>query len=74
MTSTPRPLASESAANVSRRMGEGGAEFVDAVAVDGGLEGMGTGQEVGESDAARPPKERGASIDAGDAGAALEPL
>lgn len=71
--STPRLSASESAANVSRRMDEDGAGFVVVVAVDGGLNGMGTGQGVGESDAARS-KERDASTDAGDTGAALDPL
>lgn len=41
--------------------------------VCGGLKAVGTGQEVGESDEV-VSKERSASEEAGDVGAALDPL
>jgi hypothetical protein len=73
LRSTPRLAASESATSVSRRVGEEGPGVAVAVAVCGGLKAVGTDQEVGESDEARL-KEVFASEDAGDVGAALEPL
>jgi len=46
---------------------------VAVVVVGGGLGAMGSDQEVGESDATRSNEEYGPT-DAGDAGAALDPL
>ena len=63
MRSTPRLSASESASSVSKRVGEDG----PGVVVADGLKAVGTGHEVGKSDETR-------SKDAGDDGAALDPL
>ena len=71
--SRPRLAAMESVASVSRKVGEDGAGLEVGVAVRGGLKAVGSGQEVGESDAARPEK-RDEPTGAGDAGAALDPL
>ena len=63
----------ESVASESRKVGEDGVGLEVGVAVRGGLKAVGSGQEVGESDAARQEK-RVEPTDAGDAGAALDPL
>ncbi len=75
MMSTPRLSASESATSVWRRVDSdgSGSAVVVAVAVCEGVKALGIGQEDGESDEATS-EERGASVDAGEVGAALDPL
>ena len=60
-------------ASVSRKADEDGVGLGVEVAVGGGLKAVGTGQEVGERNAAKS-EGRYEPIEAGDAGAALDPL
>ena len=72
--STPRLAASVSATSVSRKVGSDGpgSGVAVPVAVCDGSKAVGIDQEVGERD--ETSEMRGASVDAGDVGAALDPL